>query len=137
MSDETLEYQQPKSVGLIGLGSKCICIYLSVATIILSHIHAFHIDMGWWMAFNLRKSSPQSTQLFIYDIRSEVLEDFAKQSHIHGLGPVSICSSSREVAEKSVSPGSHVAAKLCNLNYPVRTSSFPLFPKANTPKTFF
>ena len=102
MSDETLEYQQPKSVGLIGLGSKCIGIYLSVATIILSHIHAFHIDMGWWMALNLRKALPELTELYVYDLNTSTSEKLREQAAAQGLGIVKICTSCRDVATHSV-----------------------------------
>ena len=102
MRDETLEYQQPKSVGLIGLGSKCICIYLSVATIILSHIHAFHIDMGWWMALNLHKALDKSERFFIYDIVPDVLETYLEKVHTLDVCDVIVCKNVREVAVNAV-----------------------------------
>ncbi|KAI0088412.1 NAD binding domain of 6-phosphogluconate dehydrogenase-domain-containing protein [Irpex rosettiformis] len=58
-------------------------------------------NMGKWMALNLRKLLPQSTPLNIYDLRVEALQEFLDVSRSLELGPVNICSNSREVAEKS------------------------------------
>ncbi|KAI0700200.1 NAD binding domain of 6-phosphogluconate dehydrogenase-domain-containing protein [Cytidiella melzeri] len=70
-------------------------------------------NMGWRMALNLRKSLPNTTHVFIYDIRDDVLEDFISQSNSKGLGHVIACANSREVAGRSdvifsiVSEGRH------------------------------
>ncbi|KAL5507189.1 hypothetical protein ACEPAH_6645 [Sanghuangporus vaninii] len=71
-------------------------------------------NMGWWMSLNLRKALPKSTKLFIYDIIPSILDSFAENAKIHGLGEVVICKCSREVAINSdvtfsiVPEGKHV-----------------------------
>ncbi|KAL5528337.1 hypothetical protein ACEPAF_7473 [Sanghuangporus sanghuang] len=71
-------------------------------------------NMGWWMSLNLRKALPKSTKLFIYDIIPSILDNFAENAKIYGLGEVVICNSSREVAINSdvtfsiVPEGKHV-----------------------------
>ena len=57
--------------------------------------------MGWWMALNLRKNLENTATLYIYDIVTSVLDNFASQTRDVGLGPVVICKNAREVAEQA------------------------------------
>lgn len=54
--------------------------------------------MGYPMAFNLLKKLEEGTTLHVYDVSEEVLSKFSNESP----EIVSVCSSAREVAEKSV-----------------------------------
>lgn len=65
------------------------------------------LDMGWWMALNLRKRLENSATLYIYDIVTSILEAFVNQALDNKLGPVVICNSAREVAEKAVRTSIH------------------------------
>ncbi|THH07759.1 hypothetical protein EW145_g3160 [Phellinidium pouzarii] len=59
------------------------------------------VDMGWWMALNLRKSLSKSTTLYIYDIAIPVLDDFVALAQSLNLGVVVVCRDAREVADKA------------------------------------
>lgn len=67
--------QLPKAIGWIGLGL-----------------------MGDPMARNLLKKTDADTKFYIYDVVPEAVEKFVKD----GQGRVQTCSSSKEVAERSV-----------------------------------
>ena len=54
------------------------------------------------MALNLRRRLENSATLYIYDIVTSILETFVNQALENKLGPVVICNSAREVAEKAV-----------------------------------
>lgn len=54
--------------------------------------------MGYPMAVNLFKKLDVGTKLHVYDVSSQVLSNFEQEApHL-----VSVCSSAREVAERSV-----------------------------------
>ena len=99
-TEKAPEGQVPKTVGFIGLGSASsnellqFCMWSTSDRL---------LDMGWWMALNLRKKLPSSTKLFIYDIVSSILDNFEDNASTHGLGQVSICRNAWEITEKSVS----------------------------------
>ncbi|KAF9467453.1 hypothetical protein BDZ94DRAFT_1134899, partial [Collybia nuda] len=56
--------------------------------------------MGYPMVIQLRRKMSKSNHLCIFDINRAVLERFVEE--MSGEGPISIASSSKEVAEKSV-----------------------------------
>ncbi len=75
--------------------------FLSLTSFVLTQLT--RIDMGWWMAKNLRRSLPREKLLFnIYDIQPTILEKFASEFS-DGHSDIVCCSSSKEIAEKSVS----------------------------------
>lgn len=54
--------------------------------------------MGYPMAANLLNKTDADTQLFVYDVVQDAVDKFVQE----GKGRVHACSSSREVADKSV-----------------------------------
>lgn len=56
--------------------------------------------MGYPMATNLIEKLPSSAAIWIFDVSRDILEKFSKATE----KTVHICSSSKEVAENSVSP---------------------------------
>ena len=56
--------------------------------------------MGYPMAVNLLKKLETRTKLHVYDVSSQVLDNFEQEAP----NLVSICSSAREVTERSVRP---------------------------------
>jgi hypothetical protein len=53
------------------------------------------------MAKNLREKLPSTAELFIYDVYAPSLDRFVTE--VGGIGNTTICKSSAEVVEKSVS----------------------------------
>ena len=73
MAKESVE--MPSTIGFVGLGI-----------------------MGRPMAENLVKKLPPSSQLYIFDINKEVMKEVSSL----GQGKVHVCTSAKEVAERSV-----------------------------------
>lgn len=71
----------PKRIGWVGLGL-----------------------MGLPMATNLLNKTDNDTQIFVYDVVQDAIDKLVEK----GQSRVKACSSSKEVADKSVSPYPHI-----------------------------
>lgn len=95
----------PKNVGWIGLGI-----------------------MGLPMARNLLKKMGDDTQFYVFDVIQESVDNFVQD----GQGRVSACSSSKDVADKSVRSSSHPTYLRTFHAYEHRTSSYQWSQKEAT-----
>jgi hypothetical protein len=82
--ESSIKTMSPPALGFIGLGV-----------------------MGYPMALNLLNRLETGTRLHVYDVSSQVLDNFKQEAP----NLISICSSAREVAEKSVKSTDSVVMK--------------------------
>lgn len=92
------------------------------------------------MALNLRKGLPKSTTLYIYDIITTIVDDFAAHCKSFSLGDVVACRNCREVASNSVSLSSFCyprCKRILSWNFVRQDVAFVIVPEGSHVRTVF